>query len=138
MNMQIQRVRSDNVQSLGEGCIYAPFVGVLMAFFTLELPHLENKRFVSRIPAGLYACRKRWSFKYGRHFKILRVEDRSDILIHSGNYFFNSTGCILPGSEFRDINHDGKLDVINSKRTLKKMLQILPEEFDLHIIDEVK
>ena len=52
--------------------------------------------------------------------------------------FFNSTGCILVGSEFRDINHDGKLDVINSKRTLRKMLQILPEEFDLHIIDEVK
>lgn len=46
----------------------------------------------------------------------------------------DTTGCILVGNEFRDINNDGLVDVTNSKLTMKKLLNELPLEFELEII----
>ncbi len=102
---------------------------------TLELPDKDNQKFVSRIPSGIYQVKKRWSLKFGKHFHILDVPNRTCILIHRGNYFFNSTGCIIVGDKFKDINNDGQIDVLNSKKTLKRMLNNLPERFELEIRD---
>jgi len=43
---------------------------------------------------------------------------------------------VLVGSDLTDINNDGYVDVINSKKTLNKMLEILTDRFELEIFDE--
>jgi len=43
-------------------------------------------------------------------------------------------GCILPGSHFEDINNDGNIDIVESTKTLKELLEILPDTFKLCIL----
>jgi hypothetical protein len=63
------------------------------------------------------------------------VLDRDYILIHHGNFYYNTRGCLLPGDGVVDINNDGNLDVVNSRATMDKMNEILPDEFQLIIIN---
>lgn len=107
-------------------------------FKTIELPNKGNKRKVSCIPEGEYDCVKIYSMTKGQCFQVLNVPNRTSILIHVGNYAtgkkVDTEGCILPGSDFKDINSDGNLDVVNSTETLKKLLELLPVKFKLIII----
>ncbi len=91
----------------------------------LELPWRDNARSVSRIPPGKYTGVKRFSLKYSNHIHIQNTEPRSLILIHHGNYNRDTRGCILIGSEFRDIDRDGCLDVVNSKATMERFMSTL-------------
>ena len=109
---------------------------IFLKGYILELPDKDNKRRISRIPAGKYKCVKRFSEKYKHHFHVLDVPDRDYILIHSGNYHTHTKGCLLPGSGITDINNDGYQDVVNSKSTMKKMNELLPKEFYLEIEEE--
>ena len=59
---------------------------MILSINTLELPWLDNKRNISCIPEGEYECVRYKSTKRGIVYKVLAVEDRSDILIHIGNY----------------------------------------------------
>ena len=104
---------------------------------TLELPWKENKRRVSCIPAGRYTVVRRTSPKYGEHFHITNVPNRDLILIHAGNYAGSKNpktkmsdilGCILVGTSMYDINADGIVDITNSKKAMKKLLKLLPQE----------
>jgi hypothetical protein len=63
----------------------------------------------------------------------LNVPDRSMILIHAGNYFSQTQGCILVGSDFMDVNQDNFRDVVESKKTLHKMYALMPDKFELKI-----
>jgi len=101
--------------------------------YTLELPWRENRKNISCIPIGEYEVERRTSEKYGEHFHILDVPDRSYILIHSGNFHNQIRGCVLVGEELADINKDGLPDVTNSKKTMKMLLDRLPETFTLRI-----
>lgn len=102
--------------------------------YTLEPPWLNNKNKISCIPEGVYIVRKRHSPKHGWHFHITGVIDRELILIHSGNFYTQTEGCILPGSKLTDINNDNLRDVISSQKTLSELNNILPNEFELEII----
>ena len=69
--------------------------------YTLELPYRDNERNVSAIPSGEYRMRFReptTRFPYA-HMKIDRVEGRSGILFHRGNYPHETRGCILIGDD---------------------------------------
>ena len=101
---------------------------------TLELPWENNERRISCIPDGNYKCVKRVSKKYGHHWHVLDVENRSLILIHHGNYNRDTLGCILVGKEFKDINKDGLEDVTSSVSTMNKLRKLLPDEFELEIV----
>jgi len=103
-------------------------------FVTLELPDNGNQVNVSCIPEGRYDVAKIYSPRFGKCFHVLDVEGRIGILIHAGNYTRQTRGCILPGMSFYDIDADGVTDVIESMRALSRMLEILPEKFELHII----
>ena len=59
--------------------------------------------------------------------------DTTYILIHHGNYYTNTRGCILPGDSVADINGDGHRDVTSSKRTMDKLNELLPDEFQMII-----
>lgn len=87
---------------------------------TLELPWLNNQPNISCIPEGLYDVRWSFSPKLLRYtYEVLNVPHRSGIRIHRGNFFFNVEGCILLGTDYQDLNHDGEMDVINSTITLE-------------------
>lgn len=102
--------------------------------FTLELPDNGNKQKISNIPAGKYKVVKRNSPKYGDHFHITNVKNRSFVLIHQGNYYTQIEGCVLVGVDMVDVNGDGVLDVTQSVATMKKLNSIMPREFELEII----
>lgn len=119
--------------------IYQPdcTVGVLssgsLRCMTLELPDLNNTAYVSCIPEGKYRVTKIQSPSLGLCFNIHDVLARNYIRIHSGNYTTQIEGCVLVGDSLKDINNDGVIDVTNSKNTLKKLLDSLPDEFELTI-----
>lgn len=124
------------VQSIGVIYILDKNQNILLQGNTLELADKNNKQQVSRIPAGEYRVVKRFSPKFEKHFHILDVPNRSYILIHSGNYFTSTLGCLLVGYNYEDINGDKLNDVTDSRRFLDKMLNILPDEFYLLIDDD--
>jgi 7-cyano-7-deazaguanine synthase in queuosine biosynthesis len=100
---------------------------------TVELAWKDNARRISCIPIGTYTVVKRTSNKYGNHFHLINVPSRNMILIHSGNYYSDSLGCIIVGSDHKDIDKDGLVDVVNSKATLSRMFTTFPDRFKIVI-----
>lgn len=114
----------------------------LLELNTLELPWKKNESGESCIPEGEYEVRIRephesGSFDY-KHFKIydpnLEGEiikgngyTRKYILIHAGNYYTQIAGCVLVGETRDDINGDGIIDVLNSRKALNKLLSTVEE-----------
>jgi hypothetical protein len=107
---------------------------VRMQCCALELPDNGNQHNVSCIPEGKYKVSKIYSPTKGKCFLLKDVPNRTAIEIHSGNFYTQTEGCILVGNGFEDINDDGNVDVIGSKDTLAKLLTLLPDSFDIHII----
>lgn len=101
---------------------------------TLELRWDNNKQFVSCIPEGKYEVIKHISPTFGKCFKLLNVKDRDNVLIHVGNFHFDTEGCLLVGSSFKDLDFDGLKDVTSSRKTLDKLLDVCPESFNLTIL----
>lgn len=135
----LKRVEGNSKQTPGE------FTHGKFTCKTLELPWLDNKRQISCIPKGEYVVEKRTSARYGEHFWIKNVPGRDTILIHNGNFAYNTKespdgkdtpdilGCVLVGDGYKDINSDGVLDIVNSKVTLRAMIKALPSKFTLEI-----
>lgn len=74
--------------------------------FTIELPWKNNERQVSCVPEGRYELKKRYTPKFGRHFILLAVPNRSYILIHAANDALKEIkGCIASVSS---ITGEGK------------------------------
>jgi hypothetical protein len=105
---------------------------------TLELPWNGNQKNSSCIPVGNYEVVKYDSPNKGMVFLLKDVPGRDSIEIHSGNYaagnHIDTKGCILPGAGFEDINGDGNLDVFDSRKTMDRLLAVLPDEFTLNIV----
>ena len=133
--MLIIRSAMNQHQTIGTGLIFDNLGRMLFEFQTLELPFLQNKKGVSCIPSGKYQIEKRQSDKFGSHFHVKDVEGRSMILIHLGNYHSNTSGCILVGSEHKYLDNDNCLDVVDSRMTMKKLVEIMPTRFQLVVID---
>jgi len=131
----LERQNADYKQTLGTMFVVNEEDRIQFSCWGLELPDLENKSNVSRIPKGKYDILKRWSKKFGHHLIVENVENRKYILIHSGNTYLDTRGCILVGSDLADINKDSHMDVINSKDTLKKLLELLPNKTTLMIVE---
>lgn len=132
MKIIINRTKEDAVQTLGGLRV---FDGGQQIFEcnTLELPWKNNQRRVSRIPDGVYVANKHKSPKFGESIHIRDVENRSEILIHYGNYNRNTLGCVLVGENFADIDGDGHLDVTNSRQTMKELYDIVPDDLVVEI-----
>ena len=135
MRMLIIRSAMNQHQTIGTGLVFDNLGRMLFEFQTLELPFLQNKKGESSIPAGKYQIEKRQSDRFGSHFHVKDVAGRSMILIHLGNYHRNTSGCILVGSEHKYLDNDNCLDVIDSRLTMKKLVDIMPSNFDLEIVE---
>ena len=135
MNVKINRIFSSEFQTLGILTIYDDHNFPFWECRTLELPDLGNKSRISCIPIGEYEVIKRNSAKYGDHFHILDVPNRSYILIHNANYVRQLLGCLAVGLSHTDIDGDGLRDVTRSKSTMKDLNRILPNRFKLKIYE---
>jgi len=51
----------------------------------------------------------------------MTLEQIKDLLIHFGNFYTNSKGCVLIGKNFKYINKDKQIDITSSKKSLKKL-----------------
>jgi hypothetical protein len=108
-------------------------------FCTLELPWRDNRRNISRIPAGEYEAIKYYSPKHKRTvILLLDVPERTNIEIHPGNTIDDTTGCIVVGSAWGEINNDGNPDVTRSKQAMDRLLYLLPGEFRVKIWDSLE
>lgn len=101
--------------------------------FSLELPWRDNKQTISCIPDGTYHAAKYNSPKHGKVILLEDVPKRSFIEIHAGNYTHQILGCILIGDGIKFLDDDDIPDVTNSRATLAKLLNILPERFKVLI-----
>lgn len=129
--IQIFRTPKPNC-TIGSGYVYYD-TKIIYKFKTLELPWKNNERRVSCIPVGIYKAKKHQSPKFGQSFWLQNVPGRSEVLVHPGNFTSQILGCILPGDRHTDINGDGIIDVTNSRKTMDKLYNLMPDEFEIHI-----
>lgn len=139
MRAVILRTESSDKETIGHMSVFKDNDKVFECY-TLELPWLNNQQRISCIPSGQYVARKRTSDRYGDHFHVLEesgeeVNGRSLILIHHGNYYKDTAGCILVGKTLSDINSDGYRDVTHSKDTMKRLNEIFEDEIELKVMD---
>ena len=128
----LNRLTENRHQTLGHFYLYDR-EQQLFDCVVLELADRGNQRSISRICGGEYLCVRRNSKKYGSHFILKDVEGRDMILIHFGNYYTDTRGCILFGRSFGDINKDGLKDITSSRNTIREFMDIAPLEFKLTI-----
>lgn len=136
MTVKIFRQNQNDKQTVGNLFVYNKNE-IVFSCKTLELPYRNNQKEISCIPAGSYHLIKHNSKKFGKCFSIEKVYLRTAILIHAGNTYHDTKGCILVGEKFADINKDGYPDLINSKQTLDTLLKILPNTSHLIITDPI-
>jgi len=108
----------------------------------LELPWRDNKQNISCIPSGEYETIIRVSPRFGTIYWVLKVEGRSYILIHSGNwagdvemgYKTHVAGCILIGKVFGYLM--GQRAVLNSRITVRAFMDHMKNQpFILNIME---
>lgn len=133
MKLKLKRIQQDNIQTLGELTVVGESGFDLFTCKTMELGWNDNKRRISCIPKGNYAVKRRYSEKYKQHFHILNVPNRDFILIHPANYSRQLLGCVGVGESHIDIDKDGLKDITNSKKTMERLLQLMPAEFVIEI-----
>ena len=125
MEALLKRIRQNDRQTQGILLVYDQEGNLHCALNTIELPWRENKKEISCVPRGTYKVMARNSEKYGEHYILESVPNRSLILIHTGNYHDNTLGCILPGLGFGDIDGDGYLDVVASRHAMQKLFNAI-------------
>lgn len=134
MNLLIERYPSSEHETIGNGFVLDnDFIN--FEFKTLELAWKNNQKQISCVPIGDYKVKKRWSKKFGNHFHILDVPNRSYILIHCANFYTQLRGCVAVGDDLSYINGDNEIDVVNSTKTLKELLKMMPNNFNLKIVN---
>ena len=106
-------------------------------YCTLELPWIDNKKFISCIPAGDYIMRPWNSPKFGKVFYIesqyssvvgLNHGERTHILFHTANMTSQLKGCIAIGTHLGYLtnkNNDQELSVLNSRDSMQNLLEEL-------------
>lgn len=134
MKALLVRLQENDKQTLSRFYLYDGEDQVYKAV-ALELPDRDNQTNISRIPAGDYTVKKRRSKKYSNHFHVMDVEGRKLILIHPGNFYYDTRGCILLGVKFLDINSDGEKDVYMSRPAVNELLSKAPKEFTLKVLE---
>tara|TARA_R110002020_G_scaffold10785_4_gene40943 strand:- start:6513 stop:6929 length:417 start_codon:yes stop_codon:yes gene_type:complete len=105
--------------------------------FTLENPWLDNKPWISSIPAGDYCVNKRISKKFGECFEVYVVDERSDILIHVGNTEDDTSGCILVGMAcgrlYNAVTGINETAVLQSKAAMAYLNELLKKADNITI-----
>lgn len=130
----LTRLHSDRTRVLGRLSVFCG-LEEQVRFVTLEPPWLDNTPKKSCIPAGKYKIVPRTSPKFGEHLILQDVEGRSYILCHAGNLPGDTEGCILVGSRFADIDHDGLTDISASAAAMGILTRFVTEPSTIVIVN---
>lgn len=136
----IERVLETEKEIVGNLYFLDKNDAVVFSCNTLDLKYRDNKNNVSAYPTGKYKVKQRTSAKYKKHLHILDVPNRSYILIHNANYYRQLRGCTAVGYDLIDIDGDSELDVTDSVKTLKNLIETYEryadgEELELEVIN---
>lgn len=96
---------------------------------TLELPFEDNQKCISCIPEGTYQAQFHFSRKHKSCFLLLRVPNRSEILVHIGNTLSDTEGCILVGK----YKYYDKPIIYDSRKAMNRLLQLVGPKFVIKI-----
>lgn len=100
---------------------------------TLERNWEDNQHDISCIPTGEYISRYRPNLPhYGNTYEVTNVPNRTDILIHKGNYMRDSKGCILLGNYFDRLKD--VLMVADSGTAYTKFMNRLDGEMEFKLV----
>ena len=127
MKLLLDRYSHEVNQTIGKLYLLLNNGKVISYWHSLELPWRENKRRISCIPEGIYKAKKHLSPKFGDSLWLQDVPNRSEILIHKGNFHFDILGCIIIGNDLADINKDGIIDVTDSRNAIKELMSYLTD-----------
>ncbi len=92
-----------------------------LKLFTIERPWLENKPFVSCIPAGVYQLEWDTTGRIKNVPRLVATQPRTQINIHVANWARELHGCIAPGLDW-GIN-EGVPSVTNSRHAMDLFLE---------------
>lgn len=109
-------------------------VEIEATFTALELPWNNNEKNRSCILSGYYTIEPRTSPKYGNHLIVNGTTPRELILLHVGNAPKDTEGCILIGTGFGDFDKDGRREINESKRAMKRLTEIITGKAELIIL----
>lgn len=128
VKLYLYRIQSNDEGSVG--IYFSPDLKFIA--YSLELPWRENEQNFSCIPKGNYICKIYKSPRFGYVFKLIDVEGRSYILIHSGNYagdtkkdyVTDTAGCIMLGSSIKSVlvKKKKQIGIFQSRITLRKFM----------------
>ena len=135
MRLVLERITDNGNQTIGHLYVLDSSEMTEWDCHTLEPAWKDNQRSISCIPTGSYRVEKHYSPTFKQCFWVKEVEDRSEILIHAGNFRKNTRGCILPGMKMKDLDGDKNIDVVSSKAAIHKLLKLMPDTFELEIIN---
>ena len=128
MKLLLERYYYGELQTLGKLFLLNNENEIVASYDSLELPYKDNIKRISCIPKGDYTAIRHNSPKHGPSLWLQDVPNRNEILIHKGNFYFDILGCVLIGSDLRDINGDGLLDVVNSKNSVLELLKTIDKD----------
>lgn len=129
----IVRLNSNSLQTQSLAYILDENYNTLHCMAALELSDKDNRKNVSRIPTGVYNAFKIIHHKFGHSAILKNVPNRSEIMIHKGNFSYQTKGCVLLGYDFKDLDNDGLKDVTNSGTTMSIFYRKLTSNFKVII-----
>ena len=129
MNIKLIRAFSNSKATLGilqiEGVDHSPI-------FTLENPQRQTIA-DSCIPVGAYLCRPYSGTIHKDVYELQFVPRRTSILIHTGNYEYETLGCILIGLNAGEVG--GNPCVLNSRIAMDYIKKLVGKQnFTLTIV----
>jgi len=133
----LERFSPEVNQTIGNLYLLEDNGSMIDSWFSLELPWLDNQKYISCIPIGNYTCFKHVSPKFGPCLWIKEVNGRSEVLIHPANYHTQLLGCIAIGKDLKHINTGKDIDVAQSRKAMAELLnQIEGDEIHLRIVNK--
>ena len=126
MEIIIQRYKEDENQTTGTLTVIDVNGWPVFTCPCIERGDHANQRQISNIPPGRYPLVLEYSRKYNQKlYELKSVPGRSEIKIHSANFWHELNGCIAPGSYLKNLNGDKYHDVAASKRALNDFHRVM-------------
>jgi len=122
-------------QITGTLLLYDGWGNLLSMLRTIETPIITRDTVLPFLPKGKYNCIHHKSERYAKCVQIQGVAEFPLLLIHMGNYYWQSGGCMLIGQELRQLEQDSLADVVNSFPALTELLDTTFETFNLTIVE---
>lgn len=86
------------------------------------------------IPTGHYDCKQHLSENYGRTILIRFDDKKPPMAIRAGNFFYQSTPCMLAGKYLQELDDPTMADVAKSMKAMQEISSLMAPEFKLTIV----